>query len=166
LLVNKTLKNKEIRRVGRGVYTFHDDITVAGFAYRPFYYGMEDALTYRNMWTQMSNPVVMTSLNVREGVRKFDGANYIVKRISPKFFFGFDIIKYYDYWIPVSDNEKTLIDLIYYKHGIRKEVLGPLTTSINKQKLEEYLKQYGSRFRKRVRATLQESKQQANQSDS
>ncbi len=150
IMINHLIKTGEIRRIAKGVYTFHDDIAVVGFAFRPFYYGLEDALTYRNFWTQATNPVILTENPVREGLRKFDSANYVVKRIKPRFFFGFDFIKYYDMWLPVSDAEKTLIDLIYFKHGIIEDALGPLLKSLNKEKLDNYLKHYSAGFRKRL----------------
>ncbi|MGI0141946.1 MAG: type IV toxin-antitoxin system AbiEi family antitoxin domain-containing protein [Candidatus Micrarchaeales archaeon] len=158
MLVNHMLKSRTIRRISRGVYTFHNDIAVVGFAYRPFYYGLEDALSYRNLWTQATNPVVVTPNGVREGIRKFGGGNYMVKRVKPKLFFGFNFIRYYDFWIPVSDFEKTLIDLIYYKHGIRKEALKPLAQAIDKARLDEYLKQYSNAFKKKVYAQLEKGK--------
>ncbi|MGC8587372.1 MAG: type IV toxin-antitoxin system AbiEi family antitoxin domain-containing protein [Candidatus Micrarchaeia archaeon] len=156
MLINHLIKRGEIIRITKGVYTFHNDLAVVGFAFRPFYYGLEDALSYRNLWTQMTNPVVMTTNVVREGPRKFANANYIVKRIDPKHFFGFDFVKYYDFWLPVSDAEKTLIDLVYYRHGVREEAMGPLASAIDVAKLEGYLENYSGNFRKRVMKVLNE----------
>ncbi len=150
LLINHLMKTGEIHRISRGTYTFHDDLAIVGFAFRPFYYGLEDALSYRNFWTQATNPVVMTTNGVREGLREFIGANYIVKRVKPKLFFGFGFVKHYDMWLPVSDPEKTLIDLVYYKHGIRDDAMDNLAKEIDKDKLELYLKKYSKRLRKEV----------------
>ena len=50
----------------------------------------------------------------------------------------------------MSDREKTLIDLLYYGHGIREEALDALVEGINEERLDEYLKSYGRAFRKRV----------------
>ncbi len=155
IIINKMLKRGGLKRIRKGVYTFDDDITVVGFAYRPFYYGMEDALSYRNLWTQAANPIVMTTNTVREGLRNFYNANYLVKRVKPNLFFGFNFIRYYDFWIPVSDAEKTLIDLIYYKHGIRDDALDALAKSIDQSRLDAYLERYGKAFRKKVRLQLE-----------
>ncbi len=154
LLINHLIKTKEIKRISKGAYTFHDDIALVGFAYKPFYYGMEDALSYRNVWTQATNPIVMTTRGIREGLRKFQGGNYIVKRVKVRLFFGFDFIRHYGMWIPVSDLEKTLIDLIYYRHGIRDDALELLMKGINKRKLNEYLSHYSKNFRKKVNSYL------------
>ncbi len=157
IMLNNLLKKGEIRRITLGVYTFQEDITVVGFAYKPFYYGLEDALSYRNFWNQSTNPIVMTPNFLREGLRKFETANYLIKRVKPKFFFGFDFIKYYDIWIPVSDPEKTLIDLVYYKHGIRSDALKLLIKAIDRNKLDEYLKIYGKGLRQKVLVILNET---------
>lgn len=150
LLINHLIGRGEIKRIARGVYTFHDDIAMVGFAFRPFYYGMEDALSYRNLWTQATNPLVMTTLEVREGPRKFGEANYVVKRVKPALFFGFDFIKHYGMWLPVSDPEKTLIDLVYYGHYTEHGDLDALLDAVDKNKLSAYLERYSKSFGKGV----------------
>ena len=150
IMLNNLIKKKEIIHVAKGVYTFHKDAAVVGFAFRPFYYGLEDALSYRNLWTQNTNPIVLTAKNVREGTRKFVESNYAVKRVAPELFFGFDFIKYYEMWLPVSDPEKTLIDLVYYHHGIRADALEKLSVSLDLQKLDGYLKTYSDNLRRKV----------------
>ncbi len=153
-MVNYLMKKGEIRRITKGVYTFHDDITVAGFGFRPFYYGLENALTIRKLWEQNTNPVVITCRNVRTGTRKFGNGNYLINHISKEFFFGYEFIRYYDYWIPVSDYEKTLIDLVYFGHYIRDDVLLLLRKHIANSKLEGYLAPYGPRIKTRVKGLL------------
>ena len=68
--------------MAKGVYTFHNDITVVGFAFKPFYYGLENALTILKLWDQNTNPVVITWKNVRAGERKFGDGNYLVQRLA------------------------------------------------------------------------------------
>ncbi|MGA3020860.1 MAG: hypothetical protein ABSD68_02845 [Candidatus Micrarchaeales archaeon] len=153
-LVSRLIRAKEIHRINKGTYTFYDDTAVVGFAYRPFYYGLEDALSYRNFWTQATNPIVITPNRVREGQRKFGNANYLVRRIKPKLFFGFSFVNHYGFWLPVSDPEKTLIDLVYYRHGVRADAIESLTKAIDRKRLEEYMKKYSKRLRKNVYAQL------------
>lgn len=141
-LINYLIKKNEIIRITKGVYTFHNEITVVGFAFRPFYYGIENALTIKGLWEQGTTPIVITPRNVRQGVRKFGTGNYSIFKIKKQFFFGFELIKYYDFWIPVSDYEKTLIDMIYYKRHIRDDVLKELKKKIDRKKLMEYLQVY------------------------
>ncbi len=154
LLINHLIRRKEITRISRGAYTFHKEMAVVGFAYSPFYYGMEDALSYRNLWTQSANPTIITTRNVRNGLRKFVNSNYMVKQAPTNLFFGFDFIKYYELWIPVSDPEKTLIDLVYYNHDIRVDALEKLADALNRRRLAEYLEHYSKNFRKKVMGIL------------
>jgi len=60
LLVHNLLKKGEIKRISRGIYSFRSETQVVGFGFRPFYYGLQDALSLRNLWEQETNPVVIT----------------------------------------------------------------------------------------------------------
>ena len=95
-LVSYLIKKGELKHISKGVYTFHDDIAVVGFAYRPFYYGLENALTIRKISEQGTNPVIITTKSVRPGIRKFENGNYMMKRINKHMFFGYDVVKYYN----------------------------------------------------------------------
>ncbi|MCL5430239.1 MAG: type IV toxin-antitoxin system AbiEi family antitoxin domain-containing protein [Candidatus Marsarchaeota archaeon] len=141
-LINYMLKKGELKRITKGVYTFHDDITVVGFAFQPFYYGLENALTIRKLWEQETNPIVITAKQARNGMRKFESANYLVQRLDRKLFFGCELVRYYNFWIPVSDYEKTILDFVYFKHHIRADVLKELKRRIDKKRLRTYLKRY------------------------
>lgn len=154
-LINYLIKRGEIVRIGKGVYTFHDEITVVGFAFRPFYYGLENALTIRRLWEQGTNPIIITPNNVRRGIRKFGRGNYGVLHIRRDLFFGYDFIQSGGLWVPVSDYEKTLIDFIYFNHYLRKDTLKALRLKIDKEKLVSYLKHYNKKIK---RKTLQELK--------
>ncbi|MFH1520772.1 MAG: hypothetical protein ABID61_03945 [Candidatus Micrarchaeota archaeon] len=138
LLVHNLLASGEMKRIAKGVYTFKDELELVGFGFAPFYYGLQEALSLRNMWEQETIPIILTTKKVRPGSRKFSGNNYLIRHINRKMFFGFEMIKYHDFWIPVSDMEKTLIDFIYFKEPIQDEVL--VEMKIRKDVLEQYLK--------------------------
>ncbi|MCL5099961.1 MAG: type IV toxin-antitoxin system AbiEi family antitoxin domain-containing protein [Candidatus Marsarchaeota archaeon] len=146
-LINYLMHDGKLSRITKGVYTLHNDMTTVGFAFQPFYYGLENALTIRKLWEQGTNPVVITPRKVRTGLRTFLGNNYVVQRIDKELFFGYELVKYYDFWIPVSDIEKTLIDFVYFKHYLRKDVLKELKRTANREKLSGYLKAYAPRFK-------------------
>lgn len=135
-------KKKEIIRISSGKYTFKKDIVNIGFAFSPFYYGLQDALSYHNLHTQETNPIIITPNKIKPGIRVISDNNVYLRRISKKYFFGFDFIRYYDMEIPISDIEKTLIDLVYYKQNISKEVVDEVKDKIDFKKLEEYLLKY------------------------
>jgi len=150
LLVHNLLARGELKRISRGVYTFRGDAQVVGFGFSPFYYGLQEALSLRNLWEQETNPVVITPRNVRSGLRNFQGANYVVRRINRRMFFGFDTIRYGDFWIPVSDIEKTLIDLVYFRQPLSAETIAEIKPRLDRKKLEGYLKRCPAWVKKRL----------------
>jgi predicted transcriptional regulator of viral defense system len=131
--------------VRRGVYTFRKDAMLSGFAYSPFYYGLLSALTIMGFWTQNSKPDIITIRKVRTSAVSIFGdekERIFVHHIPAKYFFGFDIVKYGTLKVPVSDPEKTLIDLFYYKVTLPIQNYSELLRAINRNKIHEYLKRY------------------------
>jgi predicted transcriptional regulator of viral defense system len=154
LLLHNLEKKGEIERINKGIYSFKKDLMVAGFAFSPFYYGLQEALSLRNLWEQETNPIIITTKKARPGTRQIMESNILVRRISKKMFFGYEMQKYYDYWIPVSDMEKTLIDFAYFKEQLDKIALQEIKQKIDKKKLEEYLKLCPKQTRKKVEKLL------------
>jgi len=140
LLVHNLVKRGEIKRLTRGIYTFRTEAEVTGFAFSPFYYGLQDALSFRKIWEQETNSIVITPRRVRSGQRTIAGAKTVVRRIDRRMFFGFDTIRFHDLYLPVSDVEKTLIDFLYFREPLRKDVLETMREQIRKDVLTSYLK--------------------------
>lgn len=149
-LLHNLIARKEVIRITRGAYTFHKEIRVVGFAFSPFYYGLEDALSIRGIWEQGANPIIITRRKIRNGVRKFIGRNYVLHKIDKKHFFGHELFKIGGIWVPVSDIEKTFIDLVYFRHYIRDDVLDYMRRNVKVEKLNGYLKTYDERFSAKV----------------
>lgn len=154
LLINTLLKNKEIYKITKGYYSIHDDPSLLVFCLKPAYLGLQDALTVHNLWDQQTNPVIISVKNIRSGVRKVLGHNAVVRKISPKYFFGFDYLQQGDFYFPYSDIEKTFIDMIYFKQPLDEELIVEFKKKIKKRKLREYLRKYDKRFKKRVLGKL------------
>lgn len=154
LFMHNQLKRHGLRRIGKGAYTFNDADAVVGFAFAPFYYGMEYALTIRRLWTQMADPVIITTRKVVPGMRESAGTQITVRRISERMFFGMEQVIYEGMFIPVSDAEKTLIDLIYYRVNIGAEDMGALIAACDKEKLRKYSKRCSARVRERLGRTF------------
>ncbi|MFH0885426.1 MAG: hypothetical protein V1861_06990 [Candidatus Micrarchaeota archaeon] len=154
LLLHNLMKSGELKRITLGVYTFREEAEVVGFGFSPFYYGLQEALSLRNLWEQETNPVVITPKKARPGVRSFLGTNYVVRRIARKMFFGFEMMKYYDVWIPVSDAEKTLIDFVYFRLRLPDDALAEIKSRIRPAVLSGYLERCPARVVKRVKALL------------
>jgi predicted transcriptional regulator of viral defense system len=151
LILHKLTKKEEIKRVIKGWYSLYEDPIVSVFCFKPAYIGLQEALSLHNLWEQETNVVIITTKKVRAGIREIFGNNVILRRIEPKYFFGFDLLNYENFFIPVSDIEKTLIDFVYFNETLTKETLIEIIKHIDKQKLIEYLKKYPSKFRLKVK---------------
>ena len=86
-VISNLLNSGRLHRITRGHYTFHEEVQFAGFAFMPFYHGLQDALSLINLWEQEMNPVIMTPRKVRSGLRTFERRNYIVRWIDRSMFF-------------------------------------------------------------------------------
>jgi predicted transcriptional regulator of viral defense system len=118
------------------------------------YLGLQDALSFHNLWEQETLPIVITSANVRAGIRKVMDQNILIRKIDKKYFFGFDYYQNEDVALPYSNIEKTFIDLIYFKESLSEEALKNIQINIDKNKLKNYLKKYPKKFRLKVLSYL------------
>ena len=150
LLVNNLIKNGMIRKVTKGVYTKHDETSLAVFCFKPAYLGLQTSLSYHNLWEQETIPVILTTRKVRSGIRNVMGNNVLIRRIDKKYLFGFETVSEGRFYFPYSDVEKTLIDLVYFNEKISKEVLKEIKTNADRKKLNNYLKSYTKIMKKRV----------------
>jgi hypothetical protein len=131
--------------VRKGAYAFKKDSMVAGFAYSPFYYGLLSALTIRELWTQNSRPDIITIRKVRASSIHIFGdikETVFVHHMPAKYFFGFGIVKYGTLEVPVSEPEKTLIDLFYYRVKVADSRLQRATKEDKQKKSPQYLERY------------------------
>ncbi len=157
VLIQNLLNSGKIFRIARGSYTFHEEIQYVGFAFKPFYYGLEDALSLRELWEQETNPVIITPRKVRNGLRQFEGRNYLIRWIDRKMFFGYSLIKYGEFYIPVSDIEKTLIDLFYFGVKIPSDTLEEILKLIDRERFVGYLEEVSPKLRIRMASLMERS---------
>ena len=156
LVIHNLLSRKEIYRINRGVYTFQEDAQMSGFGFSPFYYGLEDALSLRNVWEQETNPVVITPRKVRVGIRQFEGRNFVVRRIDRQMFFGYTYVAYGDFQIPVSTVEKAFIDFIYYRIELPRELMFAILSRSSRRTINEYLHEIPKWLSKKVQEKIEE----------
>ena len=149
-LIKNLIDKGKIAKLSRGCYTIYEDISLIVFCFKPSYLGLQNAMSFHNLWEQETNPVVITTQNLRGGIRKVFDRNVIIRKIDKKYIFGFEYYKDGDFYLPYSDIEKTFIDMVYFRQKIDKEVLREIIKRINKKKLNSYLKYYPERFRKKV----------------
>jgi len=63
-------------------------------------------------------------------------------------------LKYGEFFVPVSDVEKTLIDLVYFNEIPSEDVLNEAKHMIDKNKLKEYLTIYPSKIKDKIRRVI------------
>ena len=71
-----------------------------------------------------------------------------------EYVFGFSLMKYGDFFIPVADPEKILIDMVYCREFIPEETKAALLDSIDRELLSEYLLRLSIPTKKRVLSVL------------
>jgi len=154
LVINNLLRKKEIKKITKGYYTIHEDPSLIVFCFKPSYLGVQNAMSFHNLWEQETVPVILTARNVRSGRREVFGANVIVRKIDKKYLFGFEYYEDGDFYFPYSDIEKTFIDMVYFRQPLDAEVISSFREKIDRKKLAEYLKKYSERFRKKINNVL------------
>lgn len=146
---NLMLKGR-IKKLTKGYYTIYNDPSLSVFCFKPAYLGLQDALSFHNLWEQETIPVIITTGKIRPGIRKVLGHNVLIRRINKKYLFGFDYYKDNEFYMPYSDTEKTLIDMIYFKENLNVKFIKGIEKKINRKRFKNYLSYYPKVFRKRV----------------
>jgi predicted transcriptional regulator of viral defense system len=149
-MINYLLKKGLIKRITKGYYTSSDNISLAVLCFQPAYLGLQDALSFHDLWEQETVPIIITSRNIRTGIRTIMGNNILIRKIEKKHLFGINYYQQDNIALPYSDIEKTFIDMVVFNQTIDEEVLDNIKKRINKKKLSDYLKRYNPRTRKRV----------------
>jgi len=155
LLISNLLKKGKIKKISKGIYSMHDENSLAVFAFKPAYLGLQSALSYLGIWEQETIPIIVTTKKVRRGVRRAIGANVLIRNIDEKYFFGYSFVKEGELYLPYSDLEKTFIDMVVFNQRLDKEILRAIKKRLDKKKLGNYLKRYNPILRKRVEETLE-----------
>ncbi|MEK6871716.1 MAG: hypothetical protein AABX16_02330, partial [Nanoarchaeota archaeon] len=119
-LIKNLIKQNKIKRITKGFYTIHEDPSLAVFCFSG-YLGIQNAMSFHNLWEQETVPIIVTSRKIRQGRREIFGANIIIKRIDRKYIFGFEYYKDGDFYLPYSDIEKTFIDMVYFRQPLGEE---------------------------------------------
>ena len=156
VVVDHLLKRGEMWRITRGYYTVHEEPSLLVYCLKPAYLGLQDAMSFHDLWEQETNPIIITARKVRTGVREVLGQNVWVRRISPKYLFGYDYLTSGEFLFPVSDVEKTLIDMVYFGE-MKEDTVKRFRGEIDRKKMERYLKKYGRRFRGKILEILKVS---------
>ncbi|MEM4605429.1 MAG: hypothetical protein QW103_00105 [Candidatus Pacearchaeota archaeon] len=154
LLIHNLIKSKKIYKLSKGSYTKHLDSSLSVFAFSPAYLGLYSSLSFYGIWEQETIPVIITTKKIRRGLRNILGSNVLIKNIDKKYFFGFDLKKEGNFYLPYSDLEKTFIDFVFYNINLSEEIVSNLRRKIDKSKLLKYLKVYPQRIKNKVSSLL------------
>lgn len=150
LLVFHLLKKKIIQKLIKGYYTKHHDISLAVLCLKPAYLGLHNAMSFHNVWEQETIPVIITSKKVKTGIRRINNNNILIRKTNPAYLFGIEYLQDGNYYLPYSDVEKTLIDMVVYKERISPEVMKNFKKRINILKLKNYLRHYSKKTQDNV----------------
>ena len=149
-LIHHMLAKGNIKRLSKGHYTRFDDPSLAVYCFQPAYLGLQDALSFHNLWEQETIPVVITTKKVRLGIRKVFGMNVLIRHIDKKYFFGYDYIKQDGFYLPYSCIEKTIIDMVYFREKINKELSKEIKKRVDFKRLSSYMNKYPGNIKKSV----------------
>ena len=147
LIRNLLLKNK-IKKITKGYYTIYNDPSLSVFCFKSAYLGLQDALSFHNLWEQETIPIIITTKKIRQGIRRVMEMNILIRRIDKKYFFGFNYFPENKFYFPYSDIEKTFIDLVYFKENLSKEIIMNIIKEIDITKFNKYLRKYPKNFQK------------------
>ena len=158
LLLHNLAKRGDIHRVTKGWYSRLEDPIVSVYAFKPAYLGLQEALGIHGLWEQETNVTLVTPRLVRRGVRQIMGCRVLVRSIAKERFFGFEYVRYDGLVVPVSDVDKTLIDLVYFGETPDKEVIAEIRKRSLTERVELYLRKYPLHVRRRVNALLRQGR--------
>ncbi len=158
--VSRMVKQGRLYAITKGAFSREKRDELVGFAFAPFYYGGLAAMMMRDMIDNQVKMEIMTIHRVtRSLIKVYGGSSVVVLHHTPlKYYFGFDNLKYGDLTVPVSNPEKTLIDLFYYKIKLQIERYSNLLKAVNRKRLRKYLKVYDKRTAKLVLNFVKEYK--------
>ncbi len=150
--ISRMVRKRLIYKIVKGVFSLQERDEFSGFAFTPFYYGGLAALMIRDLIDDQVKMEVMTTRPVKRSFLEiYSGDSKIVlHHIPKKYYFGFEDIKYGNITVPVSDPEKTITDLFYYKDRLSLQDYAEILKQIKLRKLRDYLKVYDNHTRKSV----------------
>ncbi|HLD15150.1 MAG TPA: hypothetical protein VJB94_01055 [Candidatus Nanoarchaeia archaeon] len=149
-LIRNLIIKKKIKRLIKGYYTIYEDQSLIVLCLKQAYLGLQDALSFHDIWEQETIPIIITAKKLRNGIRKVLGTNVLIRRMDKKYYFGVDYYKQGSFYLPYSDIEKTFIDMVYFRENLSESVIKTIRSKINIKKLNLYLKIYPKNIRLKV----------------
>ena len=108
-LLSRLTKRKIIKKIMRDMYTTNDDLfLIAPFLYTPSYISCASALQYHGLISQIPNAIFLMTPKRSKKIRY---KMHLLYQKTNKYF-GFQMVKYQNIWLPIADPEKAFIDSI------------------------------------------------------
>lgn len=149
-VVSNLAKQGKIHRLARGCYSMHDDPTLLVLCFRQAYLGLQSAMSTHGLWGQETIPVIITAQKARTGLRRVCDTNVLVRRAQARHVFGYDYILEGEHHVPVSDVEKTFIDMVVFRQPLPDEEIKAFRGRIDKARLKSYLREYSEKVSRTV----------------
>ena len=150
--LSRMVRGEKLYTVKKGIFSLEQRDEFVGFAFTPFYYGGLTALMITDLIDDQVKMEIMTTHKIKKSfIDVYKGKSHVeVHHLPKKYYFGFTEMRYGDIIVPVSDPEKTLIDLFYYNKRLFKRNYAELIKHVNMKTLEKYLNCYDKRIKKRI----------------
>ena len=108
-LLKKWVLSKEVQKIKRNAYTFHNDpFLISTFLNKPSYISSVSALSYHRLITQIPKDIFCFTPQKNANLKFISEIRFI----HTNYFFGFDMLEYMNFKIPIATPEKAMIDSI------------------------------------------------------
>ncbi len=144
VLIHNLRRKGQIVELLKGVYSFKKSPYMVAKALPRAYVGLGSAAFLHGAWNQVTAVTILSpdvSRIAKHGVREVAGFKVVLRKISSKMYFGYEYKYLGDLreWVRVSDPEKTLIDIIYFRYPASDDIIPGLLEIIDTNKIRKYI---------------------------
>jgi predicted transcriptional regulator of viral defense system len=143
-LLNRLSSKKEIIKLIKGKYSIPNTnaFVVATNIFSPAYLSFWSASYFKGYTEQILNSIDIVVTSKRQSFN-FQGYKINFIKLNKKMFFGYEKIKLGNFFIFIADDEKLLIDSVFYEKNLGNfdEIIKIIKKSnLSKEKIIDYLK--------------------------
>lgn len=152
-------KKDYIKKIAKGFYIFSDTeinelalFIMANKIHAPSYISLEMALSIYNVIPEAVYGVTSVTTDKTKSV-KTSFATFVYRHIRSHLMFGYELIKYKNYYYQLAELEKAILDYLYFNPKIKDKEsfdgmrfnIPELKKKINKQKFYKYLETFNKK---------------------
>lgn len=146
--LNRMQKKGKIKKIIKGKYTTQDDIyLIATNLFTPCYLSFWACAYFKGYTEQIVNTIQIATTQQKKEI-EFENYKINFHKLNKNFFFGYEKLKYGNFFIFLAEDEKLIIDSVY-----KEELMGNFgeikkvfeNAKINEKKVIEYLKKIGNK---------------------